>query len=106
MEQKRCSWWALPGMVAVAVATLLGGYVGLYYVMVSPRDGWALPTRAEYAVGGQLQSSAEVFFWPIHRLDRKLRPEAWRGFWDLPMDGLYLDEAEADEPPVSVEQRD
>jgi hypothetical protein len=67
-------------MGAAAVVTLLAGYVGLYYATVSPRHAWALPTLPDY---GAAQPVAEVLFWPVHRIDRKLRPEAWKGFRDI-----------------------
>jgi len=87
-------WWALVGVVAGSVAFLLAGYVGAYYSLVkwerwtidvtSPENEWEEPLQRGEARAGYpywtrrvLPVSPERFFWPIHQIDRSLRPQFW-----------------------------
>jgi len=79
MEKKR-GWWALAGMMAVTLALLLGGYAGAYYALVTCRLDVA-PTGGVARLphySARMNGVATRFFAPMHRMDRVLRPNAWR----------------------------
>ena len=76
-ERKRGGW----GAVAAAVMCLFVAYVGGYFTIVVPTPILIESTSVafttwepEYRAGGRF---AEVLFGPIHKLDRKLRPNVW-----------------------------
>ena len=71
--EKKHGWGALAGVVAVSVALLLVGYVGAYYALVTPISSRTIIWPAYPAANDE----AFVFFWPIHQIDRKLRPRVW-----------------------------
>jgi hypothetical protein len=77
MEKKR-GCWALAGMLLGTFVLLAAGYVGAYCMTVQ-HPIWTLG-EAKYSVPAGWQSGARLFFWPIHTVDRKLRPEYWRGW--------------------------
>ena len=60
--------------VLIGIAAI---YVGLYLALVIPKT-WCVETiditQAEYRVGGRY---SELLFLPIHRLDRRARPDVW-----------------------------
>lgn len=64
--------------IAVVVAVLLlCGYVGSYYAMVriaANPSGNPFVYVAEYRLGG---NEVAALYYPIHWLDRKLRPGVW-----------------------------
>ena len=57
-------------------------YVSSYLALVTPGGHWVtfgyldapIYWRQNYRWGGEV---AEFAFWPLNRIDRKLRPEAW-----------------------------
>jgi hypothetical protein len=67
---------------AVLLLLLASLYVGSYLVLVragksyQKDSGWL----ASYRVGG---AASQWFYWPVHRIDRRLRPEYWEkiGRW-------------------------
>jgi hypothetical protein len=80
MEKKRNHWSALAGMTAAL--GLLPAYVGAYYANVHDTKMFGLlsdePTgrfiSPQYCVA---QTASEVLFYPIHQIDRTLRPDHW-----------------------------
>jgi hypothetical protein len=84
-RKKSTVLWIAAG---IASALLLCAYVGAYYKM-------ARPARVELPGGVMLpgihpiwgveaidtfvwrQKTVSAFFWPIHQLDRRLRPRVW-----------------------------
>jgi hypothetical protein len=77
----------------VAIALLLPvAYVGSYFALVIPRgrvisynDGrWNIPVILHYRA---LPAQAAVLYWPLERIDRKLRPKTWEPYWP----GMQLD---------------
>ena len=71
-----------PLIVAIVLLHLPVLYVGSYFALVVP-GGWSrqdpdLPftayTRPCYRWGGK---AADIIFWPLEQIDRKVRPRAW-----------------------------
>ena len=72
--------------IAVTLAVLLGLYVGAYYWMVFPHPFPPTGVRCLYyegtdkARGGPVYATNpnwDRFFFPIHWLDRRIRPHVW-----------------------------
>lgn len=76
--------------IAGVVLVLLGLYVGGYYAMVRPTfipepTGY-LPVYRNLSAPRQTRTpSLLAFFAPVHRIDRRLRPNVWepKGYLDL-----------------------
>jgi hypothetical protein len=64
---------AIAVAVVLAVAVLFVGYVVGYYALPTPifQGSMGYP---HYRAGGEISSQV---FMPIHRLDRRLRPDYW-----------------------------
>jgi len=65
--------------IALWLPVLLLMYVSGYYASVRPHYGFVSgigpwPLQPEYDVGG---AASEVLFYPIHQLDRVIRPRYW-----------------------------
>lgn len=60
------------GLAVLAAMPLL--YIGAYVASVHRIDDPPWPPLVVYVVGGPV---AEKVFWPIHALDRELRPDYW-----------------------------
>ena len=68
--------------VLIPLLLYLGGYVALlrhsWSILMpypnKPRP-WIYDRPAEYHLGGR---AVAVFFWPANRIDRLIRPAAWR----------------------------
>ena len=82
VREKR-SGWALAGAGLIALAALSGLYLGAYYGSLSGvahvpeeiRPGTVWPRRVpEYRF---LPVVSVIVFYPVHQLDRRLRPEVW-----------------------------
>jgi hypothetical protein len=76
MDDKRMN---LVGIAAVACSAIFLLYLGSYLLFVRP-GGYVTISRtgepylANYAVGGDV---AARVFWPLERLDRRIRPNPW-----------------------------
>jgi len=75
---------AAPLIVAIVLLLLPVLYVGSYLALVDPRGFYIPPSGlavefTHYRFGGDL---ADVFFWPLEQIDRRLRPVAWRSAWE------------------------
>ena len=72
----------LPLIVAIVLLLLPVLYVGSYFALVDPADRLINDARfylkmapmSDYRSGGNWESRV---FWPIERIDRKLRPGTW-----------------------------
>ena len=82
MREKR-SVWALAGAAFVSLIALLGLYLGAYYgsltgvthVAEEIRPGTVWPRSIpDYRF---LPAVSAIVFYPLHQLDRRLRPEVW-----------------------------
>lgn len=69
-------------VILVPLIIYLAGYFALlkddlYILMPYPNTPrpWIYDRPAEYRIGGRV---ASVIFWPANRLDRLIRPSAWR----------------------------
>jgi hypothetical protein len=83
-KKRRRGWWALAG---IGVLTLVGLYVGAYYALVQ-RQGYfsetpsgttfsILPGYGPLPHCGRFHPVTRPLFWPIHQIDRRLRPGEW-----------------------------
>ena len=63
----------LTPIAVVTVVLLLCGYVGSYYALVQVGPVWP-NSFAYYRIGGK---TAKSFYYPIHWIDRKVRPATW-----------------------------
>lgn len=83
-----CTLW----IVAFALLLVTGGYIGTYYTLVQPdvflHDSgvwswqplyyWKMAgVDAEEPFGLDWHWRICRFFWPIHRIDRSIRPHVW-----------------------------
>ena len=68
-----CNWWVLAGLVVLP----LGLYVGAYYALVRPLRLYSFATEGSYMSPQYSFEQARPFFWPIHEIDRRLRPQVW-----------------------------
>ena len=78
-------WWALAGVLAGSAVLLLGVYSSAYFLMVTPGPG--APRTGPVAEGSRderaalypprFHSAASRFFYPIHQVDLRLRPNTW-----------------------------
>ena len=71
-------------LIVAIVLLLLMAYVGSYFALVVPHGvGLVQVAPREYTVRGPLEPYrmggrfSEVIFWPIERLDRRIRQSAW-----------------------------
>ena len=101
MESKRRGWWALSAVIGGSVVLLLALYVGAYFWFVEPQivrmmvgpsvepdeDEKLIIAHKPVARYWRAQalcreSACRSLFWPIHRLDRRIRQEMWsEGKW-------------------------
>ena len=75
---KRRGW--LPVLLATAVL-LFTAYAGAYLSLCQPRP-YRCPfgivaVACDYRVNPLGQKGCERLFWPVHQVDRKLRPQVW-----------------------------
>jgi hypothetical protein len=71
-------WWALVGIVFGSFEVLLGVYVGAYYTLVSAAPPIYPERQPLYEVPPTNHTwMLDSLFEPIHRIDRKLRPDYW-----------------------------
>jgi hypothetical protein len=82
VREKR-SRWTLAGAGLISLVALLGLYLGAYYGSLSGvahvaeeiRPGTVWPRRVpDYRL---LPAVSAIVFYPVHQLDRRLRPEVW-----------------------------
>ena len=82
MREKR-SGWALAGAGLISLLALLGLYLGAYYgslagvthISEEIRPGTVWPRRMpEYRFVPWVSA---IVFYPVHQMDRRLRPEVW-----------------------------
>ena len=78
MATSRGNIGSLAGLLlGVLLLVLPASYMGAYYGLVQRGLPWSWRSpayTAEYRIGGE---AAETFFWPAHRIDRRIRPEYW-----------------------------
>lgn len=78
------SRWSGLAIAAAAVIVLLLSYAGAYWSMMRPYDFGALVVPiygrpwSEEPIDEQTHDTVERFFAPLHRLDRRLRPQTWQ----------------------------
>ena len=73
MEEKRS--FAVPTVVALVLLLLPSLYEGAYYATVGKAESKSSGKwKPWYSVGG---NAAEAFFYPVHWVDRKVRPGNW-----------------------------
>ena len=65
---------ALLLLAIVLPAAYMGAYYGIVVRQRMMMGNYMAGAFVSYRYGG---SAAETFFWPAHKLDRKLRPEYW-----------------------------
>lgn len=84
MPWKRKRSFNVPIVASLLLLLLLSLYVGAYYATVSPGIGFwdeeYYCWTAQYSISEEFYRWDSVpykFFYPVHILDRKLRPEYW-----------------------------
>jgi hypothetical protein len=70
-----------PWIGVVVLALLMGAYVGAYYSTIEPipianGNGVVIRVFTGYRHIGPLRF-ARIFFFPIHAIDRRIRPHVW-----------------------------
>jgi hypothetical protein len=94
-----------PLIVVILLLLLPLVYLGCYLALVVPQGTMIVTTRVirgnlirtgaieSYLAGGR---GAEVFFWPVEQIDRKLRPVMWKRFvirtWNDDDTDLFIQE--------------
>ncbi|HVV99783.1 MAG TPA: hypothetical protein VHB77_05565 [Planctomycetaceae bacterium] len=78
--REKCSGWVLAGASLISlVALYLGAYYGnlsgVAHIAEEIRPGTVWPRRVpEYRF---LQPVSATLFYPVHQMDRRLRPQEW-----------------------------
>ena len=77
-KQRNQGCWALVGLVVLPLVV----YVGSYYAMARPGgSGWLhgnfYDNYGPDSYPWQFHSIMRRLFWPMHQIDRKLRPRFW-----------------------------
>jgi hypothetical protein len=79
-DNGRANWWSFAAVAYLAIAPVVG-YVGSYCTTVRQREiivGDWVRISAVYPESKLLDLA--IVYWPIHQIDRQLRPSDWGNF--------------------------
>lgn len=72
-----------PLIAAVVLLLLPVSYFGSYFALVLPSGFYARRGSQPYRCHYRLDlKGAERIYWPVERIDRRLRPAAWENPWE------------------------